>query len=138
MTDEPEKPIEQIVTEDGRYPLEAFGFLHDGLARAVRDVHGEDPPPGDESGETTRHVSGQHLCEGLRAEATDRWGMLARTVLERWNIRATIDFGEMVYLLIEANHMKKTESDSIEDFRDVYDFESGFGAEGVFEGDCQE
>jgi uncharacterized repeat protein (TIGR04138 family) len=143
MTDEPTRSLEEVVREDGRYPLEAFGFLHDGLARAVRGVYGEaepDPPPpadGDPPPRQPRHVTGQQLSEGLRDEAIERWGLLARTVLERWNVRATIDFGNMVYLLIENDLMQKTESDSIEDFRDVYDFAAAFGPEGVFEADSQ-
>ena len=52
--------------------------------------------------------------------------MLARTVLARWNIRATADFGEMVYLLIANGAMSKTDEDSLEDFRDVYDFDEAF------------
>ena len=140
MTDEPAKSLADVVREDGRYPLEAFAFLYDGLARAVREVYGaaeaEEPPPEGEPPEPpTKHVTGQQLCDGLRAEAIDRWGLMARTVLGRWNVRATIDFGHMVYLLIENQLMQKTDSDSIEDFRDVYDFGSAFGAEGVFEGD---
>ena len=138
MSDDPEKPIEQVVAEDGRYPIQAFAFLHEGLARAVHDVYGEiDTSGGSDSEHPTQHVSGQQLCEGIRAEAIDRWGLLARTVLERWNIRATIDFGEMVYLLINSGHMRKTESDSIEDFRDVFGFDTAFNGEGVFESDDQ-
>ena len=59
--------------------------------------------------------------------------MLARTVLARWNVQATIDFGNMVYLLIEHGHMKKTDEDSIEDFRDVYDFGTALDAAYDFE-----
>ena len=52
--------------------------------------------------------------------------MLARAVLARWNIRNTIDFGQMVYLLVDNGFMRKTDEDSIEDFRDVYDFADAF------------
>ena len=141
MTDEPAKSLEQVVREDGRYPLEAFAFLYDGLTRAVREVYGDQadelpPAEGEPQEPPTKHVSGQQLCDGLRAEAIERWGLMAQTVLGRWNVHATIDFGHMVYLLIESELMKKTDSDSIEDFRDVYDFGSAFGAEGVFEADA--
>ena len=33
----------------------------------------------------------------------------------------------MVYLLVENELMGKTEDDSLEDFRDVYDFDEAFG-----------
>ncbi len=120
MVDEPEKSMEQVIREDGRYPPEAFGFLHEGLSRAVGEVYGESPPPGQ------HHVSGSQLCESLRRLAIDKWGMLARAVLARWNIRRTIDFGQMVYLLVDNGFMRKTNEDSIEDFRDVYDFADAF------------
>ena len=100
---DPEKVLADVVRADGRYPVEAFGFLHGGLARAVNETHGERP-----EGQGPRHVSGRQLCAGLRDEARDRWGMLAAAVLAKWNIRQTLDFGKMVYLLVENDLMKKT------------------------------
>jgi uncharacterized repeat protein (TIGR04138 family) len=120
--------MDELILEDARYPLAAFGFLHDALGKAVADVHGQDTPP-----EQSRHVSGQQLCFALRDLAVERWGMLARTVLDRWNIHQTLDFGNMVYLLIEHGYMNKTEEDSIEDFRDVFDFEEAFNNLDAFE-----
>ena len=35
MEERPDKSMEQVVAEDGRYPLEAYRFLHDGLAKGV-------------------------------------------------------------------------------------------------------
>lgn len=121
------KPMEQIIREDGRYPLQAFNFLHQGMARAVKDVHGETPEHG------RRHVSGQEICCALRDLAIERWGMLARTVLSKWSIHSTMDFGNMVYLLIEHGHYRKDDHDSIEDFRDVYDFDRAFDVRERFE-----
>jgi uncharacterized repeat protein (TIGR04138 family) len=119
--DSPEHTFEEVIRTDGRYPREAFAFMQDVLARAVKKVHGEtELPPG------KRHVTGRQLCLAMRELAVDNWGLLARLVLERWNIRATIDLGNMVYLLIENDLMAKTEEDSIEDFRDVYDFADAF------------
>ncbi|KPK86571.1 MAG: hypothetical protein AMJ81_00965 [Phycisphaerae bacterium SM23_33] len=127
MSDEPKKPLEELIREDGRYPLEAFVFLHEGLARAAKQVYGEEAESGG-----AHHVTGKQLCQSLREQALERWGLLAGAVLRRWNIRSTFDFGQMVYLLVENRHMKKTEEDSVEDFRDVYDFEEVFGPEQVF------
>jgi len=128
MVEKPDKPIEQVIREDGRYPPEAFSFLHEGLGRAVEMVHGGgEAPPGQ------RHVTGQQLCEGLRNLAIERWGLLARAVLEKWNIRCTLDFGNMVYLMIDSGHMKRTDEDSIEDFRDVFDFDDAFRLDDAFE-----
>ncbi len=121
--------MEDVIRSDGRYPLEAYAFMHDGLTTAVRKIYSPDEPT--EGGQ--QHVSGQDLCGSLRDLALERWGMLARTVLRKWNIRETIDFGNMVYLLVEHNFMKKTDEDSLEDFRDVFDFDEAFAHGGEFE-----
>ena len=44
-TDEPEKALAKVVTELGRYPMEAFEFLQEGLEYTVRKIHGP-PEPG--------------------------------------------------------------------------------------------
>ena len=58
--------------------------------------------------------------------------MLSRDVFDRvlkgWNIRRTRDFGEMVFLLTGIGLMGKQESDHIEDFDEVYDFNDAFGS----------
>ncbi len=123
-----DKTMRDVILADGRYPLEAYAFLHDGLSSAVRGVHGENVLPAGQS-----HVTGQHLCHALCQLALERWGMLAETVLRRWNINKTLDFGNMVYLLVENNFMKKTEEDSLEDFRDVFDFHEYFQRQWQFE-----
>lgn len=121
MYDQPEVSVEDVIRGDGRYPLEAFSFLNQGLAKAVKERHGDSKAPHGQ-----RHVTGPALCMALRDLAVERWGMLARLVLARWNIHATIDFGNMVYLLIAHDLMRKTDEDSLEDFRDVFDFDRAF------------
>lgn len=132
----PGKSMEDVIREDGRYPPEAFAFLHEALNKAVESVHGEKGVSGGgASGGATgqRHVSGQQLCLSLRDVALERWGMLAQAVLGRWNIRGTIDFGNMVYLLVENKFMRKTPEDSLDDFRDVFSFDEAFGGAWKFE-----
>jgi uncharacterized repeat protein (TIGR04138 family) len=116
-----ETTLQEIVDRVGLYPIEAFLFLEKGLAHSVNLVHGEATDP-----EVSRHITGPQLCEGLRAYAMARWGMLARTVLGRWGIQSTFDFGRIVFALVDAGHMQRTETDSIEDFRNVYDFATAF------------
>jgi uncharacterized repeat protein (TIGR04138 family) len=48
---------------------------------------------------------------------------MARTVFRLWGINRTDDFGEIVFNLVEANLMSKTDNDSRDDFRDVYDLD---------------
>ena len=117
----PDKPLEQVVEELGLYPIEAFEFINHGLGYTVEKIHGEGKDPN-----VSRHISGRDLCEGLREYALLKWGLMAKTVLNRWNVRRTIDFGRIVFALVETGHMAKTDDDTIEDFRDVYDFASAF------------
>ena len=51
---------------------------------------------------------------------------MAKTVLNSWGLKETLDFGEVVYNLIDIGMMRKSESDSKEDFAGVYDFDSVF------------
>ncbi len=69
-----------------------------------------------------RHVSGQELCWGMRNLALHHWGPLATLVLRGWNVRDTIDFGRIVFALIEHDLMQKEPGDRLEDFERVYDF----------------
>jgi uncharacterized repeat protein (TIGR04138 family) len=119
-----EKTLQEIVDEVDRYPIEAFLFLQQGLGYAVNLVHGEVTQSTDP--EVSRHITGPQLCEGLRAYALSQWGMLAKVVLARWGIHSTLDFGRIVFALVDAGHMQKTENDTIEDFRNVYDFKTAF------------
>lgn len=125
--DVPDKML-RIIEADGRYPVAAFQFLHEGLEWAVRKRHGSR-----EGSEESFHVTGEEICLSLRDLAVSRWGMLARTVLAKWGIGASIDFGNMVYLLINEGIWNKTSDDSVEDFRDVYDFATAFEKPGEFE-----
>lgn len=113
--------FERTIRKDGRFPPVAYEFLHRGLERATQVVHGDLDPA------RPRHVSGRQLCEALRDLALERWGYLAGTVLDRWNIRRTRDFGEMVYFLVELGLMGRQDSDRIEDFDDVYELDEAFG-----------
>jgi uncharacterized repeat protein (TIGR04138 family) len=121
MSDDPQKSIERLFDEDGRFPLEAVQFVREGLNHAVTRFH-----PASEDPDLPRHISGAQLCEGLRELALKRWGLMARSVLKHWNINTTRNFGEIVFLLVEHGWMQKRPQDSIEDFDGVYDFDEVF------------
>jgi len=106
--------IEKITEEDPRYDPEAYLFLMKGLNFTVGKL------------EKPRHVSGQELTEGLRLYAIEQFGPMARTVLENWGISSTEDFGNIVFNMIDAKLFSKTETDSIDDFKSIYDFKEAF------------
>jgi uncharacterized repeat protein (TIGR04138 family) len=119
-----EKTLQDVIDEVGTYPAAAYHFVQSGLNYTVNHVHGEKTEEG-----VNRHVRGQQLCEGLRDYALSQWGLLARTVLARWNITSTLDFGRIVFAMVENDLMQKTDEDSIEDFRGVFDFKTAFDAD---------
>lgn len=106
-----------------KYPLEAFIFVQRGLDHAVRRIHGEPDPNADPA---SRHVSGEQLCHGLRDYAIEQYGLMARPVLRRWNINSSEDFGRIVFAMIDAGLMQKTDEDTLGDFVEVYDFAEAF------------
>ena len=127
--DKPLKSLEQVVEEMGLYPIEAYEFIHSGLAYTVQKMHGSTAKIEEKLKKGERkslHVSGRDLSQGLREFALLRWGMLARTVLKRWNITRTDDFGRIVFALVENGHMSKTENDTLDDFKNVFDFATAF------------
>lgn len=115
------RDLDDIAIEDGRYGSAAFRFVYEGLEYTVKNVV-----------EQRGHVSGQTLCEGLRQMALERYGRLAWLVLHTWNVRATRDFGEIVYALIAHEWMSAQPTDTIDHFNDVYDFETAFREQVTF------
>ena len=114
------------VAQQTLYPPEAFEFVREGLAITVQRVHPAES--GEEPSEGQRHVSGRDLARGLRDLAIRKYGILAGAVLAHWNIHATMDFGKIVFAMVESGMMHKTPEDNVEDFRDVFDFDEAFTA----------
>lgn len=108
-----------------QFPEEAFDFVREGLRHSVQTLHGKlddiDGPP-----DERRHVTGQQLCMGLRDLAITRYGLLAKTVLHRWGVRKSDDFGTIVYAMIDRGELRSSDRDSIDDFKGVFDFAEAF------------
>jgi len=120
------KNLQQAV-ELTKYPIDAFLFVQRGLDHTVKHIHGESKSqPQGETG--TRHVTGDQLCYGIRDYAIEQYGLLAKPVLKRWHINHCEDFGHIVFALVEAGLMHKTDENSIEDFVGVFDFDETFSS----------
>ncbi len=76
--------------------------------------------------ELPRHVSGAEVARGVRDLALERFGPLARPVLEHWGIHATADIGEIVFALVDCGVLIKQPEDTREDFEGLYDFGEAF------------
>jgi uncharacterized repeat protein (TIGR04138 family) len=119
MAKGPGKVLEEVVEAVGVYPAEAYLFVQNGLSHTVEKIHASQTDPN-----ASRHVGGRQLCEGLRELALEQWGLLARVVLARWNITNTMDFGRIVFAMVQHDLLQKTDHDTLDDFRGVYDFAS--------------
>jgi uncharacterized repeat protein (TIGR04138 family) len=73
-----------------------------------------------------RHITGPELADGARRLAIERYGPMARTVLEFWGIHSTADLGRLVFALVEAGILVKQEGDTLQEFEGVFDFEEAF------------
>lgn len=81
-----------------------------------------------------RHVSGAELAWACRDLARERFGLLARAVLAHWGLTRSDDFGRIVYTLVEVGLLVTQPTDSEDDFRGVFEFESAFDDEYTWEG----
>jgi len=108
------KVVEEIVAKDPRYKVEAYDFVMGALNYTQSKL---DKP---------RHVSGGELLEGIREYGLECFGLMTRTVFNNWGVRRTEDFGNIVFNMVDAGLLAKTEEDSIEDFKDGYDFKEAF------------
>ena len=79
--------------------------------------------PQSSSDEAERHVTGQELCRAISSLALEQYGYMAKCVLNSWGVYRTVDFGNIVFNLIEIGQMKKTDRDKLEDFENVFDFD---------------
>lgn len=110
----PENILETILRQDPRYAEEAYLFVRDALNHTVRQL---DRP---------RHIAGQELLEGIREYALSEYGPVTRRVLAEWGIHQCLDFGHIVFNMVNEGLLGKTDEDSIEDFMNVYDFSDAF------------
>jgi uncharacterized repeat protein (TIGR04138 family) len=111
--------LDSIVASDPRYQRDAYVFLRDALDFTTKQQKKT-------KGVSVRHVTGPELLDGVRRYALKEFGPMVMTVFENWGVRSCEDIGNIVFNLIGAGVFGKTEEDSIEHFKNVYDFEEAF------------
>jgi uncharacterized repeat protein (TIGR04138 family) len=107
--------LDSIIASDPRYQRDAYIFLRDALDFTTKQQKKI-------KGLRVRHVTGRELLDGARQYALKEFGPMVMTVFDNWGIHSCEDIGNMVFNLIGAGIFGKTEEDSIEDFKNVYDF----------------
>lgn len=111
--DLPQK-IHGLAGHRGVFRPDAYFFVLEALELAAR----EQPEPG--------HVAGADLLRAIRRLGRERYGVMAPDVFRAWGVRGTLDFGRVVFHLVEAEVLRKRAGDSLSDFIDKFDFEDAF------------
>ena len=112
--------IQTMCRQDNRYKPESYLFVLAGLHFTVTQL----PEP--------RHITGQELLKGLKLYGLEQFGPLALQVFQHWGVQTTEDFGRIVFNLVDAKLLRKTEEDRLEDFREVYDFAEAFDPQPLY------
>ena len=73
-----------------------------------------------------RHITGAELSDACRELALERYGVMAKLVLDHWGIRSTGDIGDIVFTLVDLQLLISQPTDRRDDFVDIFDFETAF------------
>jgi uncharacterized repeat protein (TIGR04138 family) len=76
-----------------------------------------------------RHICGRELAEACRDLALERFGVMARLVLEHWGVRSSADIGDIVFTLVDLGLLISQPTDNREEFVGVFDFDQAFERE---------
>jgi uncharacterized repeat protein (TIGR04138 family) len=104
----------EIARSDPRYTYEAYEFLFEALSHTQKML----------GRASEDHASGHELCAGVADLARREFGRMARVVFRMWGINRTDDIGEIVFKLIDANLLSKTDRDTLGDFHALFDLDA--------------
>src|SRR6059058_3645526 len=76
-----------------------------------------------------RHITGRELSLACRDLALDRFGVMARIVLESWGVKSSADLGDTVFALVDLGLLMSQPTDTREEFADVFEFDQAFERE---------
>ena len=111
--------VEEICEKDLRYSIDAYHFVQEGLNHTLKSLK--------RGGQHAhRHVSGQELLSGLREFALKEYGPMSKAVLNEWGIKTTDDIGQIVFNLVNSGVLGKNDTDSPNDFKNVFAFDDAF------------
>ena len=106
--------VQSLAERRGVFRAEAYVFALEALEAEIATLE----EPG--------HVSGEDLLSRIRDLGRERFGALAGDVFNAWGGRGTIDFGRIVFHLVDEGLLNKQDEDNLADFIDKYDFREAF------------
>lgn len=116
-----DQKILDLVRIDPRYAYEAYEFLCEAVG-FTQELLGRVPDEDDDP-ETDYHVGGDELSRGVCELAVREFGMMAPVVFAQWGIHTTNDIGHIVFNLIRAERLSKSDRDDPNDFHDLFDIQ---------------
>lgn len=111
--------LDELLEQDTRYCRDGYLFLRDALEFTLKQKRKSRSPE-------IRHVTPSELMDGIRLFALREFGPMVPTVFDFWGIQHCEDVGTMVFNLIEAGIFGKNATDTIEDFKNGFDFHTAF------------
>jgi uncharacterized repeat protein (TIGR04138 family) len=115
-----QEAVEKIVIHDLRYRADAYLFLREVMDLTVKRQKKQRKEL------RPMHVSAAELLEAFRLLALKEFGPMALTLLQYWGIKNSADIGQIVFNLIEAGVVGKTEDDTLASFSNGFDFQQAF------------
>ena len=106
--------ISTICEQDTRYFPEAYEFVMEALSYSQQKF------------KKSKHISGEELLTGIKALLLKKFGPMTMPVLKHWGIKATDDFGNIVFNLVESKVLAKDTQDHYVSFKNAYDFDEVF------------
>jgi uncharacterized repeat protein (TIGR04138 family) len=111
--------VDRIIAEDSRYHRDVYAFVRDALDFTVKQQKKNKEG-------VSLHVTPGQLLDGIRLFALKEFGPMVPTVFGYWNVRSCEDIGHIVFNLIRKEFLRENDSDTLEQFRDGYDFHQAF------------
>ena len=111
--------VDRILREDPRFHRDVYSFVRDALDFTVKQQKKNKEG-------ASRHVTPGQLLDGIRVYALKEFGPMVPTVFGYWNVHSCEHLGQIVFNMIRKEILGKNETDTLEQFRNGYDFEEVF------------
>lgn len=115
--DQIKEVVKEILQKDRRYAEDSYYFINEAVHFASE--YFAKPEFGQE-----RHLSGAELSEAIREFTLSEFGSMSWAVLKNWGVYSTLDFGHLVFNLIDAEVLHASPEDKLADFDNVFDLKA--------------
>ena len=106
--------MDRILSREPRFDEQAYLFVLAALETCQSQL------------KVRRHISGVELAHTCRDLALERYGLMARVVLQHWGVNSTSDIGDIVFTLVELGFLLSQPQDTRDEFVGVFDFDRAF------------